>query len=190
VLVFAVAISVGLGAPLAVIQILVVNLLTDGLPALALARDPAAPETMQTPPRPGQQLFDRATWRFLLWVGVLVGAVTFAAFAIGRARTGDAEQTMAFATLALSELALVYGMRSRTAAAWRLPSNTWLNLSVLVSVLFVIAAVYVPGVDGVFATVPLDPIDAATVSLLALVPLAAIELVKSRSRRSQKGEWS
>ena len=131
VLVFAVAISVGLGAPLAVIQILVVNLLTDGLPALALARDPAAPETMQTPPRRGQQLFDGATWRFLLWVGLLVGGVTFAAFAIGRARDGDAEQTMAFATLALSELALVYGMRSRTVAAWRLPPNTWLNLSVL-----------------------------------------------------------
>ena len=53
--VFAVAISIGLGAPLAVIQILVVNLLTDGLPALALARDPASPETMRSPPRPGRR---------------------------------------------------------------------------------------------------------------------------------------
>jgi len=190
VLVFAVAISVGLGAPLAVIQILVVNLLTDGLPALALARDPAAPDTMQTPPRQGRQLFDAATWRLLLWIGTLVGAVTFAAFAIARARGGDAEETMAFATLALSELALVYGMRSRTVAAWRLPPNSWLNLSVFLSFLVVVAAIYTPGGDAAFATVPLDPVDAATVALLALVPLAAIELVKVRTRRSQKGEVS
>jgi Ca2+-transporting ATPase len=190
VLVFAVAISVGLGAPLAVIQILVVNLLTDGLPALALARDPAAPDTMQTPPRQGRQLFDAATWRLLLWIGTLVGAVTFAAFAIARARGGNGEETMAFATLALSELALVYGMRSRTVAAWRLPPNSWLNLSVFLSFLVVVAAIYTPGGDAAFATVPLDPVDAATVALLALVPLAAIELVKVRTRRSQKGEVS
>jgi magnesium-transporting ATPase (P-type) len=97
---------------------------------------------------------------------------------------------MAFATLALSELALVYGMRSRTVAAWRLPPNGWLNLSVFLSFLVVVAAVYTPGGDAVFATVPLDPVDAATVALLALVPLAAIELLKSRSRRSRKGEAS
>ena len=97
---------------------------------------------------------------------------------------------MAFATLALSELALVYGMRSRTVAAWRLPANRWLNLSVFLSLLLVVAAVYTPGGDAVFATLPLDPIDAVTAALLALVPLAAIELLKGRSRRSQKGELS
>ena len=61
VLVFAVAIGAGLGAPLAVIQVLLVNLVTDGLPALALARDPASALTMATPPRRGDQLFDRRT---------------------------------------------------------------------------------------------------------------------------------
>ena len=94
---------------------------------------------------------------------------------------------MAFATLALSELALVYGMRSRTTAAWRLPSNSWLNLSVLLSVLLVAAAVYAPGGDALFATVPLDPIETIAVLLLALAPLAAIELRKSHARRSRKG---
>jgi Ca2+-transporting ATPase len=186
VLVFAVAISCGLGAPLAVIQILLVNLLTDGLPALALGRDPAAPETMQTPPRRGQQLFDMRTWRRLLWIGALVGGVTFAAFAIGRARSGGAEETMAFATLALAELALVYGMRSGTAAAWHLAPNRWLNLSVVVSAIFVIAAIYVPGGSTVFATKPLGLIDDVIVVLLALVPLGAIELAKYHVRRVRR----
>ena len=73
VLVFAVVISAGLGSPLAVIQILLVNLVTDGLPALALARDPADRETMTSPPRTSKALFDRGTWVALAWIGVLVG---------------------------------------------------------------------------------------------------------------------
>ena len=62
VLVFAVAIIAGLGAPLAVIQVLMVNLVTDGLPAVALAQDPASAGTMTSPPRRGTQLFDIPTW--------------------------------------------------------------------------------------------------------------------------------
>jgi calcium-translocating P-type ATPase len=182
VLVFAVAIGIGLGAPLAVIQILIVNLLTDGLPALALARDPASPDTMRSPPRPGNELFDRRTWWGLLWIGVLVGIVTFAAFAIGRALGGEVEQTMAFATLALAELGLVYGMRSPAAAAWEAPRNRWLDASVLASALLVAVAVYLPGVRSAFAAVPLAVPAAAIVLALALVPLAAVELYKARRR--------
>ncbi|MGE5273597.1 MAG: cation-translocating P-type ATPase [Verrucomicrobiota bacterium] len=187
VLVFAVAISVGMGAPLAVIQILVVNLLTDGLPALALARDPASPETMRSPPRPGHELFDRRTWWGLLGIGVLVGIVTFAAFVIGRAFGDDTEQTMAFATLALAELGLVYGMRSTTAAAWQAPRNRWLDASVLASAAVVAVAVYLPGLRSAFAAVPLDPAAAAIVLALALVPLVAVELYKAYRRSRAPG---
>lgn len=182
VLVFTVAISIGMGAPLAVIQILVVNLLTDGLPALALARDPASPETMHSPPRPGRELFDRRTWLTLLGIGVLVGVVTFAAFAIGRAFGDEAEQTMAFATLALAELGLVYGMRSTTAAAWKAPRNRWLNASVVASAAVVAVAVYLPGARSAFAAVPLDPTAAAIALALALIPLAVVELYKAHRR--------
>jgi Ca2+-transporting ATPase len=182
VLVFALAIGVGLGAPLAVIQILIVNLLTDGLPALALARDPAGPETMRSPPRRGRELFDRRGWWTLFWVGILVGAVTFAAFAIGRAMEGDLEQTMAFATLAFAELALVYGMRSNSAAAWQAPRNSWLDASVLSSAALVVAVVYVPGAGSAFAATPLGVGPAAVVLALALVPLVAIELLKAYRR--------
>jgi Ca2+-transporting ATPase len=182
VLVFAVAIGIGLGATLAVIQILIVNLLTDGLPALALARDPASPETMRSPPRPGRELFDRRTWWALLWIGVLVGGVTFAAFSIGRALGGDVEQTMAFATLALAELGLVYGMRSASAAAWHAPRNGWLNASVVASAALVAGAVYLPGARSAFAAVPLDLGALAIVLVLSVVPLAAVEAFKAFRR--------
>ena len=129
VLVFAVAVVAGLGPPLAVVQILLVNLVTDGLPALALARDPASAETMRTGPRGGAQLFGRRLWFMLGLVGLLVGGVTLAAFLAGRGFGGGGDQTMAYATLALSELALVFGIRSTSVAAWRLPGNRWLAAS-------------------------------------------------------------
>ena len=179
VLVFAVAITAGLGAPLAVIQILIVNLVTDGLPALALARDPASPETMSSPPRPGNELFDSRTWLRLLWIGCVVGLATLAAFGAGRGLDADAEQTMAFVTLALSEIALVYGMRSSTVPAWRAPRNRWLDLSVVGSALIVVGAVYLPGIRTAFAAVPLEPVEASIVLALALLPLAVVELAKA-----------
>ena len=184
VLVFAVAIGVGLGAPLTVLQVLLVNLVTDGLPALALAGDPAGARTMQAPPRRGSVLFDRRTWRVLFWVGILVGGATFAAFGIGRAFGGESvAQTMAFATLALAELALVYGMRSPSTPAWQLPSNRWLNLSVAASVVFVAAIVVVPGAHSAFATTALNGSQAVIVVALSLAPLVALELLKWVRRR-------
>ena len=80
VLVFTVAIIGGFGAPLAVVQVLLVNLVTDGLPALALGQDPASAETMRSGPRRGTRLFDHRQWLALGCIGLLVGSVTFAAF--------------------------------------------------------------------------------------------------------------
>ncbi len=182
VLVFAVAIGAGLGAPLAVIQVLLVNLVTDGLPALALAGDPTSGETMSSPPRSGSALFDRRTWRVLFFVGILVGGATFAAFGIGRGLGGGVTQTMAFSTLALSELALVYGMRAPSTPAWRLPPNRWLNLSVAASVGLIAGLVFLPQAHAAFATTSLDAWQALLVVALALVPLVGLELLKGARR--------
>jgi len=183
VLVFAVAILAGLGAPLAVIQVLVVNLVTDGLPALALARDPASAETMTSPPRRGARLFDAGTWKILLWIGTLVGGVTFASFSVGTALGGDVAQTMAFATLGLAELVLVYGMRSTSAPAWRLPANRWLDASVAASLVVLAGIVYLPRGHEVFATSGLDLTETVIVAALAVVPLGGVELLKAVLRR-------
>ncbi len=186
VLVFVVAVAAGLGAPLAVIQVLIVNLVTDGLPAVALARDPASAETMATGPRAGAQLFDRRAWAALAGIGVLVGGASFAGFAIGLGVDDDTARTAAFATLALSELVLVFALRSAIEPAWRLPRNPWLSASVLVSALLVAALVYMPVAHEAFKTVPLAAWLAATVCVLALVPFAGVELGKAVRRRLRR----
>ncbi len=178
VILFAVAVAAGLDPPLAVIQVLLVNLITDGLPAIALARDPADPKTMSTAPRRGDHLFDRRVWLALCLVGVLVGAAATAAFLAGRAFGGDSAQTMAFTTLALSELVVVFSLRSPTLPAWRSPSNPWLHAAVGVSLALLLAAVYVPIAHEPFATVSLGPWPALVAVGLAVAPAAVVELGK------------
>ena len=179
VLVFAVVVVAGLGVPLAVIQVLMVNLVTDGLPALALARDPASGATMTSPPRHAARLFDRRTWLALGSIGFLVGGTTLVAFAIGRSLGGDVAQTMAFATLALAELALVFAIRSPRTHAWRLPRNRWLLVSVIASAALVAAVVYLPFAHAAFRTSSLGLGAAVAVVALALVPFGLVELAKA-----------
>jgi calcium-translocating P-type ATPase len=178
VVVFAAAVGAGLGAPLAVIQVLVVNLVTDGLPALALARDPEDAATMASSPRVGGRLFDRRMWVMLGAVGLVVGTMTLASFLAGRAFGGGMAQTMAFMTLSLGELALVFGMRSWTMPAWRLPANPWLNVSVAGSFVLVLAAIYLPAAHTPLATTSLGLAPALVAFILALAPLALVEIAK------------
>jgi Ca2+-transporting ATPase len=168
--------------------VLMVNLVTDGLPAVALARDPASTRTMASPPRRGTQLFDAPTWLALASIGVLVGAATLAAFVAGRAFGGGIAQTMAFATLALSELALVFAIRSPQAHAWQLPRNGWLFWSAGGSALLVAAVVYLPLAHEPFATEPLGLFEALVVSALAIAPLLAVEAGKAVVRRRRRQE--
>ena len=183
VLAFAVAIGAGLGVPLSVVQVLVVNLVTDGLPAVALAQDPADPSTMRSPPRRSAHLFERRLWSALALIGLAVGGVTLVSFEIGRSLGGEAAQTMAFTTLALSELALVFAIRSTTTPAWRLPVNRWLIWSVVISVAVVAAAVYLPATHEALSTVSLSPSAALVAVALSLLPFALVEAAKAARRR-------
>jgi Ca2+-transporting ATPase len=181
-IVFAIAIAVGLDPPLAVIQVLLINLLTDGLPAVALARDPAGASTMTTPPRRGDHLFERRAWLALGLIGCLVGGAATVSYVAGRGFGGGTAQTMTFVTVALTELLLVFSIRSPTLAAWRLPANTWLLASVIASAAFVAAAVYLPQAHEPFATVSLDTWSALTATGLAFVPAALVEAAKAHRR--------
>ena len=183
VIVFAIAIGAGLDPPLAVIQVLLVNLLTDGLPAIALARDPASPLTMVTPPRRGDRLFERRLWLALGLIGGLVGAAATGAYLAGRGFGGDSAQTMTFATLALSELLIVFSIRSPTMTAWRLPPNPWLLASVAASAAFLAAAVYLPQAHEPFATVSLGFWPASTAVGLAALPALLVEIAKLAAAR-------
>jgi Ca2+-transporting ATPase len=138
---------------------------------------------MASPPRHGTQLFDWRTWSALGFVGLLVGGATLAAFGAGRAFGGDVAQTMAFATLALSELALVFAMRAPQTHFWRLPLNRWLVGSVAASAAVVAAVIYVPAAHDAVATVPLTLPQALVSGTLALVPVAVVEAAKAVTGR-------
>jgi Ca2+-transporting ATPase len=181
VLLFAFAVLAGLGAPMTVVQVLTVNLLTDGLPAIALARDPASPDTMRRRPRRLGTLFSPALRTWLALAGLSVGVAGTAAYLIGRALDGDAAQTMAYATIALAELALVYALRT-PGPFWRGPRNRLLNLGVLTSAGVVAATVAVSPLRGAFGTVGLSAHELAIVVGLALFPAAAMELAKAVRR--------
>lgn len=120
---FAVAIPAGLGIPMTVVQVLVVNVLTDGLPAVALARDPPAPFALRRPPDRSNRLFPPLAWAALAGIGLLVGATALGAYLLGRPDGPDRARTMAFATVALAELALVYSVRSSGRRAVDAPRN-------------------------------------------------------------------
>jgi Ca2+-transporting ATPase len=181
---FAIAILAGLGVPMTVVQVLVVNILTDGLPAIALTRDPAAPDTMRRAPERGDRLFPPRAWGVLAVVGVLVGVAALAAFLVGRSAGDDEARTMAFATVAFAELALVFSLRSPVSAAWEAPRNLYLVGSVVVSAAIVVVAVYLPVLNETLGTVFLDATELGAVVVLALVPFVCVEAGKALFRRA------
>lgn len=185
VLLFGVAVGAALGVPLAVIQVLLVNLVTDGLPALALARDPASAETMTTGPRRERALFDLRAWTGLALIGVLIGSVSLGAFLIGRSTDIEHGQTMAFAALAFAELLFVFSCRSWRLAPWSLPPNWWLFAAVVASAAVAVAVIYVPVLHGPFNTVALTGGQLVLALALAVVPVTAVEVWKAVRRHRQ-----
>jgi Ca2+-transporting ATPase len=160
---------------------LLVNVLTDGLPAVALARDPASAETMKRPPDRTTRLFPALDWLALAFVGGLVGLSALAAFLLGA--DGDAAQTRTFATLALAELILVFSMRSRLEHAWHEPRNPYLFAAVASSVAIVALALFVPSFHGPLEVVRLSLGDLCLVAGLASVPAVGVEALKVAVRR-------
>ena len=183
VVLFGAAVLAGLGAPMTVVQVLAVNVLTDGLPAVALSRDPASPATMTRPPYTEGRFLPARVWLALGGVGALVGVAALGAFLAGRALGGGGAQTMAFATVALAQLLFVFSCRSVTEPALAGPRNRLLLLGVAASTALLALLVYVPPLGDPFATVPLSAAEAGIVLGLALVPFAAAEGAKAlRSR--------
>jgi len=183
VVLFAVAIVAGLGAPMTVVQVLTVNLLTDGPPAIALARDPAGVHAFRHGAM--QQLLGRALGGALLVVGALVGAVALAAFLLVRELDPEAAQTAAYATIALAELVFVFSCRAELEPAWRLPRNHALELAVLLSLAILSATIYVPALREPFGTVALGFDQFAVILPLATLPFLVVESWKALVRRGR-----
>jgi Ca2+-transporting ATPase len=191
VVLFAVAVLAGLGAPMTVIQVLTVNLVTDGLPALALGRDPLVAADLQHGPLPADRLFDPALRTALALAGVAIGAAATAAFLVGRADDQATGQTMAFASIVVAELAFAYSCRSATAPAWRSGRATMLSWSVVASLCVLIAALAVAPVRDLLETVALNPTQLLVVVVAGLAPAVLVETVKAiRRLRDHYGDRS
>ena len=179
VVLFALAVIAGLGAPMTVVQVLTVNLLTDGLPAIALARDPAGRHAFR---RGSNELLGPRIWQALLAIGAVVGLAALAAFLVVRDLRPEAAQTAAYATIALAELVFVFSCRAELRAAWRLPRNRHLERAVVGSLVLLLATVYVPALNEPFGTVPLTLDELLVVLVLAAVPALVAEGAKAAVR--------
>ncbi len=183
------AMIAGLPVPLTPILLLVLNLVTDGAPALALGMEKGDPDIMdQSPRRPDEPVINRQmVWGIAIQT-VAITAATLSAFLIGLRWFPDnlvAAQTMAFATLSISELFRAYTSRSERYSLWAIGvfSNKWMQWAVLASLIIVLAIIYVPFLDPVFNTTFLGLREWLVIGPLVLVPAAAAEVNKLFIRR-------
>jgi Ca2+-transporting ATPase len=179
-----IAILLGLPSPLTAIQLLWLNLITDGAPALALGVEKGDPDTMDQPPRPPQEPIINGVMRIHVAVQTVAkAACTLAAFFIGlhlHPEQPEFAETMAFATLALSELARAFTSRSERFPLLRIGlfSNKTMVYAVASSLILTLAVIYVPFLRPMFDTVPLTLAQWEIVLPLLLIPAIVHELTK------------
>jgi Ca2+-transporting ATPase len=172
--------------PLLPMHILWVNLVTDGLPGLALAAERAERNVMQRPPRPPQEsIFARGLWQHIVWVGLLIGALCIGTQAWAIAHDLPHWQSMVFTVLTLSQMAHVLAVRSERESLLTLGlfSNRPLLLAVLLTFGLQLALLYVPALQAIFHTVPLSLAELAACILLSAIVLVAVEIEKLLVRR-------
>ncbi len=180
--------------PLTAIQLLVLNLLTDGAPALALGLEKGDPDIMDRPPRrPNEPVINREmTWRIGIQA-IVDTVVVLTVFRIGLSWYPDNvayAQTMAFATLALSELLRAYTARSERYSVFRIGlwGNRYMQYAVAASLVILLAIIYVPALDPIFNTTSLGPREWLVMLPFLLIPAVAAELTKIPFRRRQERE--
>jgi len=144
------------GVPMTPLQILWMNLVTDGVPALALALEPAEDGLMDRPPAvPGESIFARGVGRYILRVGV-VFAIFVIALMLYAHRQGLDWKTIVFTTLCLAQMGHALSARSER-PLWQVPpfSNPWLIWAVLLTSALQLSLLYVPALSSFFGTTPL-----------------------------------
>ncbi len=184
VLVMFVAAVSGLPSPLVPVQILWINLVHDGLPALALGLEPPEPDAMQRPPRaPGKPILSWSDARAILLQGGLIASVALGAFLSVLHRDPErlpAARTIAFCILALAQLFFSMACRSsrRTMPELGLFKNHQLLAAMLASAALQVGLVTLPPLQALFHTVPLAASEWLFVLGLALVPVTLVEVLK------------
>jgi Ca2+-transporting ATPase len=189
------AVGDGIALPLLATQILWINLVTDGAPALALGVDPADAGVMTKPPRPRSEgVITRGMWAGILYVGAIMAAGTLLvldASLPGGLIEGSGNmryaQTMAFTTLVCFSLFTVFNARSDEQSAFvGLFSNRWLWGAVLLSLLLQAAVIYIPFLQQAFSTVSLSAGDCLRCAAMGSSVLWLRELNKGIARATTR----
>ena len=181
-----------IAAPLTAIQLLWLNLVTDSFPALALGREKGEPGIMKLPPRPkGEPIINKSMLVQIFVQAIAIFVCVAAAFLIPLTRnngfffSSDIEaltgaRTVAFATLILAELLRAFASRSERLSVFKLGlfTNKLMNTAVGLSLVMLLAVIYIPGVNGIFDNVALNPAAWLVIVPLALIPFATSEIFK------------
>jgi len=176
----------GLPIPLLPIHILWINLVTDGLPGLALTAEPAERGIMRRPPRPlHESIFAHGMWQHMIWVGLLMGGVCLLTQAWAL-HTGTSHwQTMVFTVLTLSQMGHVLAIRTEKDSLFSVGifSNNMLLSAVLLTFVLQMATIYVPALNPIFKTEPLSLDELVLCLVLSSVVFFAVEVEKYLVRR-------
>lgn len=176
------AILIGLPSPLIPIQILWVNLVTDGLPALALGLDPTEEDIMRRSPRdPNAGIFSGKMGFNIFSQGIFIGLITLVAFYLGVSFYSlEIARTMAFATLAFSQLSQSLNSRSEKYSIFKIGlfSNPHLTLAILISGCLQLLVILIVSLQVIFKTVFLTLDQWWVVIILSLSPILYVELLK------------
>ncbi len=179
ILVMLFAMILGLPLPLVAIQILWINLVTDGLPAMALGMDKAEGDVMKRPPRsPNEGVFARGLAWKIVSRGFMIGVVTLVAFMVTLNANPDdltKAQTVAFVTLVMAQLIHVFDCRSEYSVYHRNPfENMYLVVAVISSILLMLAVIYYPPLQTVFHTTFMDARDWLLILGMAAIPTVVL----------------
>ncbi|OGQ48521.1 MAG: hypothetical protein A3H42_05815 [Deltaproteobacteria bacterium RIFCSPLOWO2_02_FULL_46_8] len=169
--------------PLIPVQILWINLVTDGLPAIALGFEPAEKNVMAKPPRElNENILGRGLWQHAIWVGLLMGFITVGLvfFLIKKGEAIDLIRTMAFTTLVLAQMGHVLAIRSETRSLWKIGffSNYRLLVAVLLTIIAQLGLLYLKPLQIIFHTTPLTGYQILLCLILASLVFVAVETEK------------
>jgi Ca2+-transporting ATPase len=189
-----IATLLGLPLPLSAVQILYVNLATDGLPALALAVDPVEADLMRRKPRnPRMGIFTRPVVTLMLIGGVWSTLVNLSMFAylLTSDRSQAEAMTMTFAGLVLIQFFKAYNFRSDRLSVLERPfANKWLNRAIVWELIMLSLIIYLPFLHEPFNTFSLTLVDWVIVVVTAFTVVPVLELGKWLVRRGRLGEIS
>lgn len=193
----------GIAAPLTAIQLLWLNLITDSFPALALGREKAEPGIMKMPPRSKKEpIINKSMMGHIAMqsVGLFISVAAAFIIALMSMNNGgtffysgvladaaakgvhplDVARTVAFATLICAELFRAFAARSERISVFKLGlfSNKMMNIAVALSLVMLVAVIYIPGLNGIFNNVALNPLAWVVILPLAVLPFAVSEISK------------